>query len=119
MSLSIPKIPVVEVTDPRLMIDAQKDYVVLKGSEVNSWQQFNATNINSSSVQITCNPPSRNIAISRLVFKRMSFTITVTGTNTGLSPLLVGGFYAPRAYPLASVTQAEQITLNNSTLKAY
>lgn len=116
MSLNVPKVNVVSVRDPRLDIDFQKDYVALKGSLVNSCQQFSATNFSSSSCQITCNPPSRNIAISRLVFKRMTFTVTITGTNTSGGPLLVQNYYAPRFMPLASVTTAEQITINNATI---
>jgi len=116
MSLNIPSVRAVKVLDPRLEINTERPYVALKGSQVNSWQEFAATNKNDSSTQITCNPPSRKICISRLVFKKMSFTLTVTGTNTSGGPLLNAGYYAPRAYPLASITQSEQMTINNDTI---
>lgn len=115
MSLNVPKVPVVQVMDPRLQFQEERDYVALKGAQVNSFQQFPATTLNNSNVVISCNPPSRDIAVSRLVFKRMVFDITVTGTNTGLSPLLVSGFYGPRAMPITMVTQAESFTIGNST----
>ena len=102
--------------DPRLEIETKKDYVALKGALVNSWQRFPATNVNNSSFQITCNPPNRDIAITRLVFKEVVFSWTVTGTNTSGGTLLNEGYYGPRALPLTCVTQAEQITINNDSI---
>ena len=110
------KLPVVGAMDSRLRIESKRPYVAVKGSLVNSAQQFNATNVSNNSVQITCNPPSRGIAISRLVFKRFVYDITISGTNAGAGPLLVEGFYAPRCLPITSTTQSEQITINNSTI---
>jgi len=97
MSLNVPPVKPVKVIDPRLNLNREREYVALKGASVNSWQQFPSTNQNNSSVQITCNPPSRDIVISRLVFKKFSFAITVTGTNTSGGPLLNPGYYGPRA----------------------
>lgn len=116
MSFNQIPIEVTKITDPRLQINNKREYVVLKGSLVNSWQQFPATNLSQSNIQITCNPPSRDITISRLVLKRFSFDITVTGTNASAGPLLNSGFYAPRAYPLLSITSAEQVSINNATI---
>ena len=119
MSLSMPPLNVVKIIDPRLQINARKDYVASKGSLVNSWQQFPATNRNNSSVQVSCNPPSRDIAISRLVFKKFVYSITVNGTNTGADPeLLTKRFYASRAFPISQTTTAEQMTINNATVTA-
>lgn len=116
MSLNTPPVRAVKVLDPRLELNHERDYVVLKGAHVNSWQAFPATNKNDSSVQITCNPPNRKIAISRLVLKKFDFTITVNGTNTSGGPLLVDGYFAPRAYPISAVTSSEQMTINNDTI---
>lgn len=116
MSLNVPQVQVAKVIDPRLAIRTKRDYVALKGSLVNTHQAFPATTINNSSLQITSNPPNRGIVISRLIYKRVSFDITINGVNPGPGPLLSEGYYAPRAYPLASVTSSEQITLNNDTL---
>lgn len=117
MSLNIPSVRAVKVLDPRLEINQSREYVALKGAQVNSWQQFNGTNINNSSVQITANPPNRNIAISRLVLKKYVFDISISGTNTNVAgTLLQSGYYAPRAYPISSVTSSEQMTINNDTI---
>lgn len=106
----------VSVVDPRLNIQQDRDYVVLKGSQVNSFQQFFATNLNNNSVQITCNPPNSSIAISRLILKQFVFNISVTGTNTGASNLLVPNMYAPRFLPIMSVTNSESMAVNNDTI---
>lgn len=117
MSLNVNPISVQRVMDPRLEIrEGQRKYNAVGGAMVNSWQQFNATNINNSSFQITCNPPSQNICVSRLVYKRVTFSWTITGVNTSGGTLLNQGYIAPRALPLTSVTQAEQITLGNDTI---
>jgi hypothetical protein len=116
MSLNVNPLKVGKVIDPRLEINTQKEYIALKGALVNSWQQFPASNVNNSSFQITCNPPNRDIAISRIVFKKVTFNITVTGTNTSGGTLLNAGYIGPRAMPLTCVTQSEQITINNDTI---
>jgi hypothetical protein len=116
MSLNVNPLKVGKVLDPRLEINSEKEYIALKGALVNSWQQFPASNVNNSSFQITCNPPNRDIAISRIVFKKVTFNITVTGTNTSGGTLLNAGYIGPRAMPLTCVTQSEQITINNDTI---
>lgn len=116
MSLNNPAVQVAKVIDPRLRINSRRDYVALKGSLVNTHQQFNSVNSNNSSIQITCNPPNRGIVISRLVYKRVVFDVTVTGTNTGTSNLLVDGYHAPRFMPLTQCTTSESVTINNDTL---
>ena len=116
MSLNVKPLKVQKVMDPRLEIDTEKTYTALKGAVVNSWQKFPATNVSDSSIQITCNPPSRNIAVSRLIFKKVVFNWTITGTNTSGGVLLNEGYFGPRAMPLTAVTLSEQITINNDTM---
>ncbi len=116
MSLNLPSVPVSKVIDPRLDLNNTRHYVAVKGALVNSWQQYYATNLNDNNVQITANPPNRNIAISRFVLKKFVFGITISGTNTSGGPLLVPGYYASRAFPIACVTSSEGIILNNDTI---
>lgn len=118
MSLNINPLPVQKVLDPRLEITTQREYTAVKGALVNSWQPFPATNVNNSSFQITCNPPSRDIAISRLIYKRVEFSWSVSGTNTSGGVLLNEDYFGPRAIPLTAVTLSEQITINNDTITA-
>ena len=107
-----------KVNDPRLEIDQEKVYISLKGASVNSFQEFPASNVSMDSVQITCNPPSRNIVISRLVIKKAKFLITITGTNAGVGNLLTAGNYGPRAFPIMCVTNTEQFVIGDDTVTA-
>ena len=116
MSLNINQMPVKIVVDPRLEISGSKTYIAVKGAQVVNWQQYPAVNVNNSSFQISCNPPNRDIAIGRLVLKRVAFQWQITGTNTSGGTLLNSGFIAPRAMPLTCVTQSEQMTINNDTI---
>lgn len=106
----------VKVMDPRLCLEQNRDYVVLRGCQVNNCMQFPASNLSNTTVQITANPPNTGIAVSRLIFKRFRFQITISGTNTSGGPLLNAGFHGPRAYPLLAATGSESITIQNSTI---
>jgi hypothetical protein len=112
MSNNVVPIPVSGCLDPRLEI-RDHEYISMRGAAVSSYVTFPANNLSPSNIAITCNPPSREMAISRLVFQRAQFTISISGTNTTGGPLLTAGRISPRAYPLTMVTDAMQITLNN------
>lgn len=53
MSLNNPQLKPVKVIDPRLQVNRQREYIALKGAQVNSCQTFPSTNSNNSSIQIT------------------------------------------------------------------
>lgn len=117
MSLNQYPLEKVKVIDPRLEYNNPRVYAVLKGSAVNSWVEYVATNISNSNVQITINPPSPDTAVSRYVIQHYKFTCTITGTNTSGGPLLQPNCYAPRAYPLSGgVLLSSSVTLNNGTV---
>lgn len=116
MSLNVDPINVQKVLDPRLIIGNSNPYIISKGAVVNSWQSFNNNNPSNSSINITCNPPSRDTAICRLVYKRVLFNFTVTGTNTSGGNLLNDGYYGPRAMPLTCVTESENIKIVNDNV---
>ena len=115
MSLNNPPVSVAKVIDPRLNINNSRYYVALKGASVNNFQSFPATNVNNSSTQITMNPPSSDIVISKLMYKKFIFDVSLIGTNVGPGNLLNDGFYAPRFLPCMQVTTSESITIGNDT----
>jgi len=116
MSLNINPLKVKAVMDPRLEIETDRTYVAVKGAMVNSWQQFEAVSVSNSQINVSCNPPNRDIAIARLVIKKVTFNWSITGTNTSGGKLLNENYIAPRCMPLTSVTQSESITINNDTI---
>lgn len=106
----------VKVIDPRLDLNHEKLKVILKGSLTNSWTRFFSQNANTSNVQITMNPPSPYIIMSRYIVKNFQLTTVInTAANTSGGPLLNDGYWGPRAYPLAAVSSSEQLTYNNCT----
>ena len=114
MSLSAVPTQMVGVLDPKVRVNSKRVYAVLKGSSVNSWQVFPATTINNSQIQITCNPPNRDIIINRKCYLRATFTLTFTGVGNPL--LRMDGADAPRAYGLAQSISSLQMTVNNDTI---
>lgn len=118
MSLN-PRAPirVVKVQDPRTALNAPRYYSVVKGALTNNYQQFATTNTSNSSAQVTMNPPSRDIIVSRLMYKRVTYNIAYSGiTNATGGPPLVLGYFAPRCDATNCVTMAESVSLNNDTL---
>ncbi|HXS59223.1 MAG TPA: hypothetical protein VN703_00225 [Candidatus Sulfopaludibacter sp.] len=116
MSLNVSPTRVVKVMDPRLKLSNERVFAAIQGGRVISGQTFPATVINNSSLAITCNPPSRGVAISRRVRKRFRYDISITGTNTGGGPLLNPGYYGPRNMPIAMTTISESWQLENDTV---
>lgn len=114
MSLNPVQNEVLRVNDPVTNLNSKRDYIVLRGGSVNSWQQFPATNVNTNTIQITCNPPSRDIIVNRKVYLRAQFTLTFTGVGNPLLRMDVAD--APRAYPLSQVINTLQMTINDDTL---
>ena len=114
MSLNPVPLELYQTIDPRVNVNSKRGYTALRGGMVNSWQQFPATTINNSQVQITCNPPSQDIVINRKVYLKFNATLDFTGTGNPL--LQIGANDAPRAYPLSQIINALQFTINNDTL---
>ena len=111
------QVEVVKVITPELVLNNIRRYAAVKGALVKSSQVFPASNVTNSSIQITCTPPSADIAISRNVMKRFTYMVTIAGTNTSGSPtLLQSGAIAPRLWPIMSSTVSESMTINNTTV---
>ena len=108
-------LPVSAVIDPRVDIKPRKE-VVLTGSEVISYQQFQPNQVSNSSVQISCDPPSREIGVGRmpLVNATYSVTLSISG-STGGSPTIPfpDGTLGVRCNPYASTVSSQQISINN------
>ena len=110
---------IVKIITPELQLNNVRSYTSVRGSLVTSAQTFTSPNPTTSSIQITCTPPSADIAISRHVLKKFVYTVTISGTNTSGSPtLLQPGYFAPRAFPIMQTTVSESMTINNTTVTA-
>lgn len=108
---------VVSVRTPILRLNNKRVFTVIRGAAVNNAQSFPAPSPNNNSITIICTPPSESIAIDRCIYKKATWTVAITGTNTsGSSTLLQPGFFGPRPFPLTEITNSEQMTINQATV---
>ncbi len=123
MSLSLVQVPLTKLIVPTINIGAKKEYVICKGPQDSTWQQFQAQNLNNNQINITSNPPSRQHVINRQAFVLAQYTLTITGTAGAGGLMVQPGLDAPRAYPISQSLNTLQCTLNNDnfsvTLNQY
>jgi hypothetical protein len=117
MALNISRLETTKVVDPRLQLDKQKVYAVVRGPRVNNYTSFEVSGVSNSGLSSTvCNPSNKTTIVSRVAYKRVQFRIVVSGTNTSGGPLLNDGYFGPRANPLMKVTGTEEVSINNDSL---
>lgn len=98
------------------VIDEHLQHVDVKltsGSAV-SVRQWISTSYSNSQASFSMPPPSTSVFIDRCFIKATPAVITVTGT-TGGSAMLQGGYDCLRGFPIASITNSDQLTINNQT----
>ena len=117
MSLSFQKLNPVEVRDPRIIVDNERDYAVLKSGSQTSWKQYTTTSVAQSSIQFSCPPPSGGIIVDRKQYFYLPVRLTFTGIPLiGGQTLLRRGQDAPRAYPISSSLDTFQVSINNQSV---
>jgi len=123
MSLSYKPLKPIKVVDPLLEVDEVKAVAVLEGPSQLTYKQFVSSNISSSSIQFTCNPPSGNTVIDRLQYVQIPVRLTFTGvviTTNGAfvtpTSLLNNGLDAPRKFALQSAVETLQVTINGDSV---
>lgn len=106
------------VLDPRL--EAMKygqdklKWTIFKGSQNQNWVQQQSNAYSTSSISWNFNTQSDDVLIDRRLFARVQFKMSFTGTSPIGQPLLVSEFDAPRAFPLASITQSLSASINGT-----
>ena len=116
MSLSYERLPVVEVRDPRTIVENQRQYAVLRSGSQVTMKQWTTTSVSQSSIQFSCPPPSHKIFVDRKVYITLPVRLTFTGTSPPGQVLLNPGCDAPRAYPFSSSVDTFQATINNQSM---
>lgn len=118
---SVKSLKLQNVLDPRLecMSYAQNklSWTVFKGTESSNWvhQQCNA--YSSAGINFNFNSQGENVIIDRRLYAQVQFKLTFTGTAPIGQPLINSNFDAPRAYPLASVTNSLKVTINGGSVE--
>tara|TARA_R110000772_G_scaffold66368_1_gene147946 strand:+ start:2649 stop:4280 length:1632 start_codon:yes stop_codon:yes gene_type:complete len=105
--------------DPRLNLTAEKQFSTSQGASYISTAVYrpNGSTIGTAT-NFSCNPPNRNIVVSREVIKLAEFKITITGTSqTALAQNIFEPFaVAPSYMPLSRVTLNESMKIGNDTI---
>ncbi len=114
MSLSLKKIDVINVKDPRVIVNQKQDYVYLEGASQISQKNYVTTSVSNSSLQFSCPPPSMSTFVDRKIRFQGPVRLTFTATSTAAGEsIIVPGHDAPRAYGLSSATDVVNCTINN------
>ena len=114
------KVKCVTQLDPRLecMEYAQKDdrWGIFKGCEGSNYVQQQSNSYSTSGVVWNFNTQSENSIMDRRMYARVQFQCTLVGKAPVGQPLLSSENDAPRAFPLASVTNNLSVVINGKSI---
>lgn len=118
---SIRELKLENALDPRLeFLSYSQDklkWAIFKGSTNNNYVQQQANSYSGSGINWSFNTQSEAVAIDRRMYAEVQFKITFTGTSPIGQPLLNSNHDAPRAFPLASITNSLKATINGSSIE--
>lgn len=115
MSLGIRSLEKVKVLDSRVDLKEDSFYSVLIGSQRTTQKREVTTNVNSSTISWSIVTPSPKTLVDRKITMTVPLRLTFTGdSGNPASTLLQPGFDSPRQYPLSSIINTIQLTINNS-----
>jgi hypothetical protein len=116
MSISYDPIRPVLVRDPVTILEDKRGFAVLKSGSQISWKQWTSTSVSTTSINYSCPPPSGSVIVDRKVKHYLPMRLTFTGIPANGSTLLNPNYDAPRAFPLASIYETIQASINNQSL---
>jgi len=113
MSININRTANVKILDPRTDVNEKQYFAILKGGKQVNMREIPSTTFSNSSAQFSNPPPSPQIFFSRRVMLKQPVTITFSGdSNDANRNLLQSGADAFRAFPLASVMNTLDVSIN-------
>ena len=116
MSLNFEPIRPVLVRDPVTILEDKRGFAVLKSGSQVSWKQWTSTSISTTSINYSCPPPSGSIIVDRKIKHYIPMRLTYTGIPPNGATLLNPNYDAPRAFPLASIYETIQASINNQSI---
>ena len=105
---------VVSTICPAIDLNLQHKDIKLESPSSVSVRRWVSTSYSNSQASFNMPPPSQTVFLDRCFVKETPVTITVAGSTSGTA-MLQGGYDALRAYPIACITNSDQLTLNNQT----
>src|ERR1700677_1033511 len=116
MSLSYQKLNVVEVRDPRTIVQNMRSYAILKSGSQTTWKYWSTTSVSNTSIQFSCPPPSGGILVDPKIYFYLPIRLTMTGIPPLGVTLLNPNYDAPRAFPISGSIETLQATINNQSV---
>lgn len=113
MSYTLNPLKTVKVLDPLVNINEEREYAILEGGKEYTWKPVISTSYSNSNAVFSAPPPNPGIIVDRKVIYKQPVTLTFTGTSSG--HLLNSGYDAFRAYPISSILNVLNVTLNNTS----
>jgi hypothetical protein len=114
MSLSLKKLDVIKVVDPRCTSSYKSDYIYLQGAANVSQKSYTTSSVSTSSLQFTAQPPNRSIYVTSRPLIQTGTRLFFSGVSTAIGQTLINpNRDAPRAYPFSSGVDVMNVTLNN------
>lgn len=118
MSLSYQPLEPVLVKDPRVIVDNKRVYAILKCGKETNFKRWTTNSVSTSNINFSTPPPSSGVIIDRKITltlpMRLEFSITCANQD-GVRPIDVG-YFAPRAFPIHSMLNTVQLTINNCSI---
>lgn len=114
MSLAYEELDVIPVKNAALHVDEPVHYAAYLGGSTITYKEVISTSYSNAQASFSANPPSPNVIVDRNVLLKVPVTFTFTGTSAPGARLLQSGYDAPRAFPLHSVMQSLQLSINNN-----
>lgn len=110
----------VNVVDARLKClefsQEKLEYGVVKGASYSNYQQQKANSYSQSGVSFNWNTQGANTMIDRRMYVKCQFQVSLTGVPDNGTRLFNPSLCAPRAFPLASVTENLTVTINGTSI---
>ena len=117
MSLNYPqKLKTCAISDPRLVIQNEREYAVFKSPQSTLYKQFTTTSINNASLTFSCPTPSASVVCDRKVLLYVPIRLTLNGLCPIGNTLLNVSRSGPRAFGLLKSLQSIIATINNQTV---
>lgn len=119
---SLKQLDLVNTLDPRLKCleysQEKLEYGVVKGASYSNFQQQKANSYSQSGISFNFNTQGSSTMIDRRVYCQCQFQVSFKGTPSAGTKLLNDDLHAPRAYPLANVTENLTVTINGTSVSS-
>ena len=118
---SVKPLKMENVLDPRLncmdYVQDEMKWGIFKGAEGQNQVHQQANSYSTSGITWNFNTQSETTLIDRRLYAKVQFLMTFNGTSPIGQPLLLSENDAPRAFPLASITNSLKVTINGQSVE--